>query len=539
VTARALLLGLVLVLGGAIRFHALGGQSFGLDETFTVRAVDRPFLGMLLAVGQTEASPPVYYVLAWVWAQLFGSGEAGLRSLSALLGSATIVVTFAAARHFTGPRGALVAAAVVACNPLLVWYSQEARSYALVVFVGALTVLLFARAREAPTARRLGLWAAACVLAVLTHYLAVFLVVCQALLLWRALPERRRAVTRALVGIGAIGLAIAPVAYLQVSQGRVDWITAIPLRERVGAVVLELASANALLPRTLAPPRTGLPELLALAAVWGAVALLVRRLDSGERARAGAVAAMGAGVILLVLALSLTGVDFFLDRNLIVAWVPLAIALAAVLAGVRAGWLGLAAAGVLCLGGIAANLEVSARPALQRSNWRAVSRALGPPQGLRVVVMSPRYVAVPLAAYGQELSRCPRGVEAREVVIVEALPPPRLPPPERLRLASRVEFGQLAVRRFLAPAPVLVALPRSGRSAPRSSSPRLRRRIERRTRPAVACQAPAGNRRRQASGSSRRSNPRSAATSGSYTRRSMSTASGSGSGLGADLTSVR
>src|SRR5947207_1635776 len=76
----------------------------------------------------------------------------------------------------------------VAVGPLLVWYSQEARAYALLVLTSALTIWLFAAALQEPERRTwLAWWAAAASLALLSHYFAAFLVVPEAAwLLWSA-----------------------------------------------------------------------------------------------------------------------------------------------------------------------------------------------------------------------------------------------------------------------------------------------------------------------------------------------------------------
>lgn len=95
-------------------------------------------------------------------------------------------------------------------QPLLVWYSQEARSYALLVLLGALTVLLFSRARARPTPGRLTAWSLVCALALLNHYFAVFLVLPEALLLWTAARDRRRAVILAIGGVAVVGASSSP-----------------------------------------------------------------------------------------------------------------------------------------------------------------------------------------------------------------------------------------------------------------------------------------------------------------------------------------
>lgn len=481
------LLGALIGVAAALRFPTLDQQSLWSDEAATVEVIRLPLGRMLDQVAETQATPPLYYVLAWAWVHLFGSGEWGLRSLSAMLGVATVPVSFAAARQLIGNRAALVAAALVACNPILVWYSQEAKAYALLVFLGALTVLLFVRARERPVAGRVAAWGVACVLALLAHYFAVFLVAPEALMLLAAMPGRRRAAIIVCCGVAAVGLALVPLALYQVSPG---WIAAMPLAERVETVVRELASANVLTTRSYAPPRNGLFETAFLVVVWAPTLLLLRRLDRAERAGAVIAGSLGAAAVLLPLALSLAGLDFFFDRNLIAAWIPLAIALGAVLGARRARWWGTGVAGLLCLGGVAANLEVIARPSLHRDDWRAGSRALGQPVGPRAVVMYPRYLQTPLRVYGQRLDEFPlRTVRLREVDLVDGVWPLRLSAPPGFRLAERRRLGRLTVRRFTATSPVRVTRDglERGVSTP-SSVPAGQRKLERGQRAAVAYQ---------------------------------------------------
>src|SRR3954471_7598806 len=137
-----------------VRFTRIGHQSFWLDESYTVDLVQRSLGDMLDGVSRTESTPPLFYVLAWLWAKLFGHGEAGLRSLSAVVGTLTVPVAWRAAREwFSGARAGLIAAALVAVNPFFVWYSQEARSYALLVLMAALSLLFLGRAVRSPTPR--------------------------------------------------------------------------------------------------------------------------------------------------------------------------------------------------------------------------------------------------------------------------------------------------------------------------------------------------------------------------------------------------
>ena len=94
-----------------------------------------------LAMAERARGAPVNYfdetawyqhgVLAWLWVQAFGTGEVGLRLFSAVAGVATVPVVYAVGRTLASRRIGLVAAALAATSPYLVFYSQEARSYAL------------------------------------------------------------------------------------------------------------------------------------------------------------------------------------------------------------------------------------------------------------------------------------------------------------------------------------------------------------------------------------------------------------------------
>ena len=72
-----------------------------------------------------------YLLVAWPWAKVFGTGEVGLRSLSAGLGVGLVPLIYLCGNELVSRRAGLVAAAFAAVNPFMVWYSQEAREYML------------------------------------------------------------------------------------------------------------------------------------------------------------------------------------------------------------------------------------------------------------------------------------------------------------------------------------------------------------------------------------------------------------------------
>jgi hypothetical protein len=114
----------------------------------------------------------------------------------------------------------VIAAVLVASNPYLIWYSQEARSYALLVAFGALGLWLFARSLHDPSRRTLGGWVAvASGLALCTHYFAIFAILAEAALLFARLG-RRRARHDWRAGVAAARSPHGPQLYVVPADGR-------------------------------------------------------------------------------------------------------------------------------------------------------------------------------------------------------------------------------------------------------------------------------------------------------------------------------
>jgi mannosyltransferase len=398
----ALALGALTVLAAALRFALIGHQGYWFDEGNTVLLVHFSPGKMLGLIPQTESTPPLYYCVAWVWARIFGFGEPALRSLSALAGVATVPVLYAAASRLASPRAGLLAAALAACNPLLVWYSQEARAYALLVALSATSILAFAWALERPTARTAALWALSCVLALATHYYAVLAVAPEAVwLLYR--HRRSRAIQLASAAVVALGAALLPYALGQNATGHANWIAQAPLGRRLGQLVPQFVAGFAL-------PADAVLEPLAVAVAAGALAFGLiggaGRVPEQRLARiGGAVALAGLALNLLLVA---AGIDDLLTRNLLALWPPAALAvaggLALALSLARARALGAAAALMLCAIGVAGVVDFDVNRGLQRPDWRVVARVLDerapgsafvpPTAGAIVPVAAPRPRAV-------------------------------------------------------------------------------------------------------------------------------------------------
>ena len=298
-----------------VRFATLGHQSYDHDEAVTAWRVLRGGLGGTLnVVANSERSPPLYYVLAWGWAQLFGTGEVGLRSLSALIGVATVPAAYLAARELVSGRAGLVAAALVAFNPYLVWYSQEARSYALLVLFVAWGLYFFARCLNDPSRRNLAIWATASALALCSHYFAVFIVAAEGLwLVVRTRTRPRRGPVIALGVTAVVGLALLPLAVTQEGSGRRNHFASVSIVHRAAGMVLEFMGGPE--PGGLVGSQS-VRYFRGAAAIGGvvlagvALGLLLLRATPRERRAGLTIAALAAAALIVPFALAAAGPDF-------------------------------------------------------------------------------------------------------------------------------------------------------------------------------------------------------------------------------------
>jgi mannosyltransferase len=459
-------------LGAALRFATLDLQSYRYDEAVTVGRVLHPSLFDTLAtVPRSESTPPLYYLVAWLWSRPFGTGEVGMRSLSALAGTASIAAVYVGAVALPLPRRAgLVAAAIVAVSPVLIWFSQDARAYALAFLLSTLSFLFFARARRSGAGRDLTWWAAFSALAIATHYFAGFAVAPEAVLLllatWgrrsaRSAPQRRR-VALAIAAVLAASALLLPIALRQAENAHAAWIAEQPLGQRLERAAAKLAgddNGNEHGARQPGPIPLGVPVALALAAL----ALLLWRGDQGERRGAGLAAAVGLTAVGLPLLLGAFGADYLDGRNLVPVFAPLVVVLGAGFGVRRAGWAGLGLAAAFCLCSLVFALEIDRLPRLQREDLRNAAAQVGTLHpGLAVVTI--RYAGnQPLRYYlGARFAQGPLP-PLREIDLVGSASAAdrsarRLLPPAFHRVGSRPVSYNFTLTRFRAARPVPVPL---------------------------------------------------------------------------------
>ena len=273
----------------------------------------------------SESAPPLYYLIASMWSHVFGTSEVAVRSLTALVGVATVAVAYAIGVELRSRRAGLILAAFVAVSPLMVWYSQDARAYGLLIFLTSLGLLFFARSPRTASSKSIWLWAFASAAALTTHYFAIFLVVPEAVALLLTRKTRPRAV-RPAASVAAIWVLLLPLLLHQRVQGNhLSWIKFLGLTDWLKLTLQFFDSGSWNISFRL------LAVLTALIAVVIGLAFVAHRIHRRELLILG----VGASGIVLPVVAVLVGFDYANYQNLLVGWMPFAAVLAVALAGWR------------------------------------------------------------------------------------------------------------------------------------------------------------------------------------------------------------
>ncbi len=146
-----------------------------LDEALTVDIARLPLHEIPNAL-KHDGAPPLYYVLLHFWIVLFGQSDDAVRSLSGIIGVATLPVAWLCGRRFGGRAVAWTTLVLLASAPFAVYYSTESRMYALVILLTGCGFLALQRAITAPNLWNMAAVAIVAAALLYTQYWSLYLV---------------------------------------------------------------------------------------------------------------------------------------------------------------------------------------------------------------------------------------------------------------------------------------------------------------------------------------------------------------------------
>lgn len=241
-------LALVLLAFAVLRLVALARYPLWTDETWTLDATGADLRRMFRAFADDQTHPPLFYLALWIWRRIVPETLGWLRLLPGVIGIAMGGAMLALARRAGFPARAVALSVMLgAGSGILVAYSAELRSYALLALLGVVSLTAWLRARDGSEREGITALTAVNILLVWTHYFGVFVIAAE----WcdAALWARRR--------LGAM-TASAAIAVASLAP----WAAYVTHRAGITGVRLEMVA-------WLKPPHPGDLLDVPLAAIGG------------------------------------------------------------------------------------------------------------------------------------------------------------------------------------------------------------------------------------------------------------------------------
>lgn len=192
----AWILGGLIVIGAALRLFLLADKSIWLDEAYSIFLSQQSLADLFRHVVESDTYPPLYYLLLKLWL-IPGDSVGYVRFLSVIFSIAAIPLMYLVVSSlFDDVQAGLIGAAILALSPLHIWYAQEARMYALLIFLVLASAYFFIRALQHGLPRDWIAYTFTTVLALYTDYAAAWYFLVTAvffILSWKRFPNRTKA----------------------------------------------------------------------------------------------------------------------------------------------------------------------------------------------------------------------------------------------------------------------------------------------------------------------------------------------------------
>jgi mannosyltransferase len=215
-------------MAAALRCFRLGEQSLWIDEVLTWLGAGA---GLPLTWHQLveNVHGPLHALLLSQWIRVAGDSEWALRFPSAVFGTAMVPAMAWLSARWLGRETAPAAAWLTACSPFLVWYSQEARNYALLMLCVCVSAALLLEMQRRLTAPRTIGYATSAAAGLLSNLSFVFLAPLH-FRWWLGESLGRTARLRAM-GVSLIGIALLVSPWFVQSFHVWDWNRLQPTHE--------------------------------------------------------------------------------------------------------------------------------------------------------------------------------------------------------------------------------------------------------------------------------------------------------------------
>ncbi|PCJ17000.1 MAG: hypothetical protein COB04_09740 [Gammaproteobacteria bacterium] len=177
----------ILAIASALRFVGLDFQSLWPDEIYSVRVSANFDPAEIIQATSKDVHPPGYQFILALFIGALNDSELAVRLPSAIAGFLSVFAIYALGKRLFSTREGLLAAALLCISYPAVFYSQEARSFSILLLLTLVTSNLLLKTitqlNTSPSRNNLTLYAyiAVAVLTTYTHYFGLLMVALQGL----------------------------------------------------------------------------------------------------------------------------------------------------------------------------------------------------------------------------------------------------------------------------------------------------------------------------------------------------------------------
>lgn len=209
---------LLFVFAFLIRLIAIN-QSLWLDEGITARVISQyNLVEIVKSFSVYDFHPPLYYFLTYIFTQVFGMSEAALRMPSIIFSLLAGLYIFKTGKLLKNKNIGFWSAAFFLFNPLIVYYSQEARMYMMTVFLLCAGFYYYIKVLKQKQLKDILLCNALLFLSFLTFYGSIFFIL--SMYIYLLIKKKIKTLLLIIPGLILSFLIISPLLYSQLLHSR-------------------------------------------------------------------------------------------------------------------------------------------------------------------------------------------------------------------------------------------------------------------------------------------------------------------------------
>ncbi|MDZ4664110.1 MAG: glycosyltransferase family 39 protein [Bacteroidota bacterium] len=196
---------ILIVLALALRIHNFSATSIWSDEGVTLNLIHKSFF-TIIKESFSDVNAPLYVLATHVWSLIFGYSLSAVRFFSVVCSVLTVLVVFKGADRNFGRSAAFIAGTLVCLSNIHIYYSEEARCYALLCLFAALSLFYFLELLKEANTKNIVLYGLFSLLGLYTQLFFGFQILIQGLIFVFYYRKNIPVIKKIILGYIAVGV---------------------------------------------------------------------------------------------------------------------------------------------------------------------------------------------------------------------------------------------------------------------------------------------------------------------------------------------